>query len=447
MDNKRILNYSMVSAYTILCMVVAALVELALINVETPAGLIRISEGLAETGFSVTVITVSILAVITNISERRFYGIKAGEYLKFRRRKLSPGFYDVLIIIVLVGALQYVALAADFRFAAAVIFLEIVTLMIVQLRSGLGIAFFYYGKEKAIRAFFVGELKENLAVIANDRARERRVERAALAVTSRIDNLFSHTKNVVSVNDSAQIQQNLNMMTRIFGLLLDQKHQSVWHNYETRVDYLLSSIMLSEEQSEYAIDALKKMLDIVIETKGSDNKPIAKNCDFDQSRNTAYKMVTYEQLKALQDMFDKQIFYKLAIVKIYGISDIERKVAKYAHYTDYFAQSVAASKHLDQVSEMVVDSIRSLVPNCFAEGKATDTAVYVSLLIAALKKNKVSLKGLWDELEIKQEENEQRLRSVCMIKQAMGEKPGCELSEEENQVVDEFVKLIACNQA
>jgi len=447
MNNKRILNYSMVSAYTILCMIIAALVELALLKSATPAGLVRISEGLAETGFSVTVITVSILAVITNISERRFYGIKAGEYLKFRRRKFSPGFYDVLIIIVLVGALQYVALAADFRFAAAVMFLEIVTLMIVQIRSGLGIAFFYYGKEKAIRAFFIGELKENLAVIADEKARERRAERAALAVTSRIDNLFSHTKNAVSVNESAQIQQNLNMMTHIFGLLLDQKHQTVWHNYETRVDYLLSSIMLGEEQSEYAIDALKKMLDIVIKTKGSDNKPIAQNCDFDQSRNTAYKMVTNAQLKVLQDMFDKQIFYKLAVVKIYGINDIARKAAKYAHYTDHFSQSVAASGHLAQVSEMVVDSIRSLMPICFADGKATDTAVYVSLLTASLKKNKVSLKGLWDESGSKQEGNGQRLRSVCMIKQAMGEKPGCELSFEESQAVDEFKKLVGCNQA
>ena len=443
MNNKRILNYSMVSVYTILCMIIAALVELALIKVATPAGLVRIGEGLAETGFSVTVITVSILAVITNISERRFYGIKAGEYLKFRHRKLSPGFYDVLIIIVLVGALQYVALAAEFRFAAAVMFMQIIALMIVQIRSGLGIAFFYYGKEKAIRAFFFGELKENLAVIAESKAKERRIDRAALAVTSRVDNLFSHTKNVISVNDSAQIQQNLNMMTHIFGLLLDEKHQSVWHNYETRVDYLLSSIMLSEEQSEYAIDALKKMLDIVVESKGSDNKPIAKNCDFDQSRNIAYKMVTFENLKALQNMFDKQIFYKLAVVKIYGISDTARKVARYAHYTEHFSQSVAASKHLMQVSEMVVDSIRRLVPFCFADGKATDTAVYVSFLIDSLKKNKVSLKGLWDELENKQEENGQRLRSVCMMRQAMGQKPSCELSEEESQAVDEFVKLVA----
>ena len=151
----------MVAAYTILLMIVAAIVELALFKVAAPDGLIAISEGLAETGFSVTVITVSILAVITNISERRFFGVKAGEYLKFRRRKLSPGFYDVLIIIVLVGALQYVALAADFRFAAAVMFLEIIALLIVQIRWGLGIAFFYYGKEREIRAFFIDEIKDN----------------------------------------------------------------------------------------------------------------------------------------------------------------------------------------------------------------------------------------------------------------------------------------------
>lgn len=157
----------MVIAYTILFVFAAALVELALIRVATPAGLIRISEGLAETGFSVTVIAVSILAVITNIGDRRFFGVKAGEYLKFRRRKLSPGFYDVLIIIVVVGALQYAALAVEFRFAAAVMFVEIITLLVVQIRWGLGIAFFYYGKEKEIRAFFVGEMKDNLKIVAS----------------------------------------------------------------------------------------------------------------------------------------------------------------------------------------------------------------------------------------------------------------------------------------
>lgn len=186
MNNKRILNYSMVTVYTIIFVLIAVFVELALYKVSAPTGLVRIGEGLAETGFSVTVIAVSILAVITNMSEKRYFGIKAGEYLKFRHRKFSPGFYDVLIIIVLIGALQYAALAAELRFAAAVMFVQIIALMIVQVRAGLGIAFFYYGKEKAIRAFFVDEIKENLAVIANEKARERRKDRAALAVSSEL---------------------------------------------------------------------------------------------------------------------------------------------------------------------------------------------------------------------------------------------------------------------
>ena len=118
MNNKRILNYSMVVAYTFLLLALAAGFELALFKVPAPTGLVRISEGMAEVGFSVTVIAVSILAVITNISERRFFGIKAGEYLKFRRREYTPGFYDVLVIIVLMGALQYAGLAFDFRYAA-----------------------------------------------------------------------------------------------------------------------------------------------------------------------------------------------------------------------------------------------------------------------------------------------------------------------------------------
>jgi len=250
-------------------MILAALVELALYGIATPAGLVRISEGLAETGFSVTVITVSILAVITNISERRFFGIKAGEYLKFRRRKFSPGFYDVLIIIVLVGALQYVALGAGFRFAAAVMFAQIIALMIVQIRWGLGIAFFYYGKEKEIRAFFVNEIKDNLKIVASEKASQRKRDRAQQAVVSRIDNLFSHTKNAVSSQQVSEIQQNLNMMANILELLFDNKYQSVWHNYETRVDYLISSILPDEELGEYAISALAKMTDAVLATRES----------------------------------------------------------------------------------------------------------------------------------------------------------------------------------
>lgn len=79
--NKSILNFSMVAAYTAMLLALCAVFELAMLGVPAPAGLVRIGDGLAEVGFSVTVIAISILAVITNMSERRFFGIKAGEYL------------------------------------------------------------------------------------------------------------------------------------------------------------------------------------------------------------------------------------------------------------------------------------------------------------------------------------------------------------------------------
>ncbi|MBT7123375.1 MAG: hypothetical protein HN948_10250, partial [Clostridia bacterium] len=442
MNNKRILNYSMVAAYTILLMIVAAIVELALFKVAAPDGLIAISEGLAETGFSVTVITVSILAVITNISERRFFGVKAGEYLKFRRRKLSPGFYDVLIIIVLVGALQYVALAADFRFAAAVMFLEIIALLIVQIRWGLGIAFFYYGKEREIRAFFIDEIKDNLKIVADEKTGQRKIDRAQQAVGSRIDNLFTHTKNAVGRQESSQIQQNLNMMANILDLLLDNRYQSVWHNYETRVDYLISSILPDEELGEYASSALLKMTDIILATKESGDKQIAKNCDFDQSRNRAYKMVTYASAMLLQSMFDKQIFYKLAAVKIYGIDNAERKVSRYALYADQFAEHVAASKHLEEINAMVTTSLRKLAPLCFANGKATDTAIYFSLVVRALEKNGVPTDALWEEANNHEEENGKQSAGVGMLKSVHDVQNGDELSDDEKKTVESFTKLI-----
>jgi hypothetical protein len=443
MNNKRILNFSMVAVYTALFMIIAAIVELALVRVTTPAGLIRIGEGLAETGFSVTVIAVSILAVITNISERRFFGIKAGEYLKFRRRKLSPGFYDVLIIIVLTGVLQYAALAAEFRYAAAVMFLEIIALLIVQIRWGLGIAFFYYGKEREIRAFFINEIEDNLKIIADNKTGQRKLERAQQVVSSRIDNLFTHTKNAVSRQESSQVQQNLNMMANILELLLDNRYQSVWHNYETRVDYLLSTILPDEELGEYASAALVKMADIVLSTKESDDKKIAQNCDFDQCRNQAYKMVTYASVMLLQGMFDKQVFYKLAAAKIYGISNIERKVARFAFYADQFAAHVAASKNIDEVSVMAASSLKKLAPICFADGKITDAAIYFSLVVRALERNNIALETLWEEVNNSRENDTVPLKkSVCMIKSVHDEKSNDELSEEEKKTVESFVKLI-----
>lgn len=424
MKHTRIINYSMVVLYTAGLAALAVLCELALFwaGLPVPATMREIAISVAETGFSVTVIAVSILAVITNMSERRYFGIKAGEYLKFRRRRVTPAFYDVLVIIVLIGTLQYAALAASAIYAAAFFFLEIVTLMIVQVRWGLGIAFFHYGKEREIRRFFQEELAENLADIAVGKG-SRRFERANLAVTSRINNLFIHAKRAAAMHENAELEQNLGMLTYVLGVLLDPKYHCVWHNYETRLDSLIASLLHDDELGEYALSALTRVTDIIMNTMHDPDKrdTVAQNCDFDQSRATAYDMVTYAHTRMLRAMFDAQLFYKLAVVKIYGITTDTRKVSRYAHYTDQFAENAAASKNALEVRELVLSGITGLAPYCFENGKPAEAALYVCTLMDALKTHGISLHGLRQMLEEKVHENgdERKQRSVYMLMRTM----------------------------
>ena len=115
-------------------------------------------------------------------------------------------------------------------------FIEIITLMIIQIRWGLGIAFFYYDKEKQIRAFISTEIEANLKVVADEGIHKKRRERAELHIASRIDNLFDHTKTAVSRKETTQVSNNLSLMSHILGLLLGNEYQSVWRNYETRLE-------------------------------------------------------------------------------------------------------------------------------------------------------------------------------------------------------------------
>lgn len=452
MKNTRILNYSMVFIYTLILVLLAVLVEAAFdwAKIAVPSGLVNISLGLAETGFSVTVIAVSILTVITNMSEKRYFGIKAGEYLKFRRQRLTPGFYDNLIVIILIGALQYAALACDAVFAATAMFVEIITMMILQVRWGLGIAFFYYGKEKEIRSFFINELEENLRIVADGQGRSRRKERAILAVRTRIDNLFTHTKHAASVRETAELEQNLGMMAHLLKILLEPEYHKAWRNYETRVDYLLSSLIQDEEHCEYALRALSNMASIIMDTMCLENgqKTIAQNCDFDQSRNSTYKLVSYASTKTLRTMFDEQIFYKLTVVKIYGIKSETRKVARYAHYTEQFAEYVEAAKNTDEVQELIINNIASLVPECFSDGKITEAALYTCLLLDALRARNIDVHGLYHVLEETAEENadEQKKASVYMMMHLVQDDRHQQLphlSEAKQKTLEDLKKLLA----
>ena len=442
MNNKKTLNLPIIIAYTVLLAGLAIVIELVLEAIPVPEGLVSIGQGLAETGFSVAVIAVSILAVITNISDRRFFGITAGEYLKFKRRKLEPGFYDVLVIIVLLGALQYVALALYLRYAAATVFIEIITLMIIQIRWGLGIAFFYYDKEKQIRAFISTEIEANLKIVADERIHKKRRERAELHIASRIDNLFDHTKTAVSRKETTQVSNNLSLMSHILGLLLGNEYQSVWRNYETRLDSLIASIISDDELSEYAVNSVARMADEILATKESDDKQIAMNCDFDRTRNESYKMLGYAHTRLLQHMFDKKIFYMLAAVKIYGIKDTERKAQRYAIYTEQFAKAIEGSEHSAEIQQMAISSMKKLASQCFEEGKATESAIYFIMLLKSLEKHNIQTGGLWEEQDEKEEVSEEQERSMCMLKTAAGIKDGCSLSQQDNSEVDEFVEMI-----
>ncbi len=442
MNNKKTLNFPIIIAYTVLLAGLAIVIELALEAIPAPEGLVSIGQGLAETGFSVAVIAVSILAVITNISDRRFFGITAGEYLKFRRKKLEPGFYDVLVIIVLLGALQFAALALYLRYAAAIAFIEIIALMIIQIRWGLGIAFFYYDKEKQIHAFISKEIETNLKTVADERKQKKRKERAELNIVSRIDNLFDHTKTAVSRKETTQVSNNLSLMAHILGLLLGNEYQSVWRNYETRLDSLIASIISDDELSEYAVNAVVRMANEILATKESDDKQIAMNCDFDRTRNESYKMLGYAHTRLLKHMFDKKIFYMLAAVKIYGIKNIERKAQRYAIYTEQFVKAIKDSEHTEETGQMAVQSMKKLAPQCFEDGKATETAIYFIMLLKSLEKHNIETDGLWEEAEEREEISEEQKRSMCMLKTAAGLKINCSLSQQDKSEVDEFIELL-----
>lgn len=342
----------------------------------------------------------------------------------------------------LIGAFQYVALAFDLRFAAAFLFIEIITLLIFELRWGLGIAFFYYGKEKEIRSFIVDEIKDNLIVVGDPEAKKKKKERSELAVTSRINNLFAHTKNAVSANDIAVVEQNLSLMAYLFDQLLDDKYHTVWHNYETRMDRLFSSMLPDYELSEYAVNSLVKMTDDILATKESADKQIAKNCDFDSTRIGSYKMVAYSPVRLLQNMFDKQILYRLAAVKIYGIKDINRKVSRYALYAGQFAESFASSKHKEELLPMIEGSLKKLVQHCFENGKITNAAIYFCLVVSSLQKQGIPLKGLWEEPKKGEESNEMHEKNMCMIMSLLGFENCGELSEQEKRTTEEFKRLL-----
>ena len=453
--NQRILNFPVIIVYTAVLTLIAALVQILFDagGIAVPEGLDAIGGGLAEMGLSITVIAVSILTVITNLSAKQYFGITVGEYLKYGRGRFMPSFYDNLVVIVLMGAMQYAALALQAKFAAGIVFIEIIVLMVVQIRWGLGIAFFHYGKEKEIRTFLVRELEANTGVIANP-ARPRQAERAMQAVNGRIDQLLMHTRQAASLRSSAELASNLGMLTHVFRILLSPALEKAWRNFETRLDFLLSVLLQDSEQREYAVSELGRLLDIIIGTidNGDSDNGIAKNCDFDNSRNQAYRLLSYAEPGILKSMFEQQIFYKLAVVKIYGIVDELRKISRYRYYAQQFAKSASESKYDSELNDMITGCVVALAPECFIDGKIREAGYYVPLLIESLAAQEMDTTGIAGELIKKYFEcdgmDEGKKKSVYMLmqleKEALGPQtpPGIELDEAEICMLDSFSKLV-----
>jgi hypothetical protein len=400
-SGQRILNHTAIIVYTLLFSLAAALVEALLRSIVTgvPDGLYNISSGLAEMGITITVIAVSILTVIANLSTKRYFGITVGEYLNYGQSIVKPSFYDVLIIIVLLGAVQYAALAAQAMFAAAVLFIEIIALMIVQIRWGLSIAFFHYVKEKEIRTMLVADLENNAGIIA-DPKNQSRAERAAAVMLERIDQLMLHTRQAALSRSNAELTSNLAMLTTVFKLLINPSLERVWHNFETRLDHLLYTLLQDSEQREYAVGELTNLIDIVIKSMdwNENEQGIVKNCDFDNSRNQAYELLSYADPSILKSMFEKHIFYKLAVVKIFGIVDETRKISRYMHYAGQFAASAAESKYIEEITDMTEESILELAPLCFANAKIKEAGYYTCLLIESLESRGISLESLGEKM-------------------------------------------------
>ena len=144
----------------------------------------------------------------------------------------------------------------------------------------------------------------------------------------------------------------------------------------------------------------------------------------------------------LQSMFDKQIFYKLAAVKVYGIESTERKVSRYALYADQFAAHVADSKHLEEAGSMAADSLVKLVPMCFEDGKATDTAIYFSLVVRALERNNVPTDALWERADSHEDEIGKSKTNMCILKSVHGLTGADALDDEERKTAASFAKLL-----
>ena len=98
MNNKKTLNLPIIIAYTVLLAGLAIVIELVLEAIPVPEGLVSIGQGLAETGFSVAVIAVSILAVITNISESSLFWDNGRGISEIQKEETRTGVFMMYLL-------------------------------------------------------------------------------------------------------------------------------------------------------------------------------------------------------------------------------------------------------------------------------------------------------------------------------------------------------------
>ena len=89
----KVLNLLPLSIWAVVMAAAAVFTEwlLGLLNAGVPAGLRDVSASIAETGFSVTVIAVSMLAVITNVSGKTVLRHQSGRDLKNIQNQAAAG--------------------------------------------------------------------------------------------------------------------------------------------------------------------------------------------------------------------------------------------------------------------------------------------------------------------------------------------------------------------
>lgn len=109
----------------------------------------------------ITVLTISILALITGLNKEKIYGIKTVEFMAIRNNFIL-NFYDEIVLSLILLLLQCVFVAFAAMAAVVFIFLVSISVIIHMLYCCIKVTFFSEKVEMEIREFIVDEFKKSL---------------------------------------------------------------------------------------------------------------------------------------------------------------------------------------------------------------------------------------------------------------------------------------------